>query len=239
MSEAKTVLVTGCTSGIGLGVSHHLHEQGYGLLLVGRNEEKLKTVSAETGNAPYVVCDFEDGDQIRGIFDYCIKTGIKLSGLVHCAGFAFNAPIRSLQEEDMKRQMQIHYYAFADLCRNFYKRSISADGSSIVVMSSFSTYTKRKGSLPYAAAKSAVNTAVSIASKEFLKRSIRVNAILPAYVDTPMNDGLDELLDVFEVQPMGLIPPKAIAELVEFLLSDRAKYITGALIPVSAGMEGI
>ena len=238
MSEAKTVLVTGCTSGIGLAVSHYLHDQGYRLVLVGRNEEKLKKVSSGTGNAPYIVCDLEDGDQIRGIFDYCIKIGMKLSGLIHCAGFTLNSPIRSLRDEDMKRQMQIHYYAFVDLCKNFYRRSISSDGSSIVVMSSFSTYTKRKGSLPYAAAKSAVNTAVSIASKEFLKRSIRVNAILSAYVDTPLIDGLDELLDVSEVQPMGLIPPKAIAELAEFLISDKSKYITGALIPVSAGMEG-
>ena len=237
MSEPKTVLVTGCTSGIGLGVSRYLHEQGYNLLLVGRNEEKLKNVSAEIGGQPYAVCDFEDSAQISGIFDVCISKGIKLSGMVHCAGFALNSPIRSLHEDDMIRQMQVHYYAFVDLCKNFYRRNVSTDGSSIVVMSSIATCTKKKGSLPYAAAKSAVNTAVSVASKEFLKRYIRVNAILPAYVDTPMNDGLEELLDVSEVQPMGLIPPKAIAELTEFLLSDRSKYITGALIPVSAGME--
>lgn len=237
MSE-KTVLVTGCTSGIGLELSHYLYEQGYKLLLVGRNEEKLKKVSEETGGEPYVVCDLEDDSQIPGIFDYCINNGIKISGMVHCAGFGSNVPIRSLQKYDIKSQMQIHYYAFVELCKNFYRRNISIDGSSIVVISSFATYTKRKGSVPYAAAKSAVNTAVSVASKEFLKRSIRVNAILPAYVDTRMSESLDDLIDVSEVQPLGLIHPKAIAELAEFLLSDKSKYITGALIPVSAGMEG-
>lgn len=237
MSESKIVMVTGCTSGIGLGVSRYLHEHGYRLLLVGRNEEKLKNVSEETGGEPYIICNFEDNAQISRIFDISVEKGIKLIGMVHCAGCGSNVPIRSLHEDDVKKQMQIHYYAFLELCKNFYRRNVSMDGASIVVMSSFATLTKKKGSVPYAAAKSAVNTAVSVASKEFLKRFIRVNAILPAYVDTPMNDGLEELLDVCEVQPMGLIPPEAIAELTEFLLSDKSKYITGALIPVSAGME--
>ena len=80
-------------------------------------------------------------------------------------------------------------------------------------------------------------TAVILTS-EFLKRSFRVNAILPAYVDTRMCSGLDNLFDISDVQPLGLIPPKAIAELTEFLLSDKSKYITGALIMVPAGMEG-
>ena len=240
MSEYKTVLITGCTSGIGLEVSHYLHEQGYGLLLVGRNEEKLKNVSEETGNMPYVVCDLEDNFQIGGIFDFCISKGIKLSGMVHCAGYESrsNIPIRLLHNEDAKSQMQIHYFAFLELCKYFYRRNVSIDGSSIVAMSSFATFTKRKGSVAYSAAKAAVNTAVSIASKEFLKRSIRVNAILPAHVETPMYDNIKDVFDISEMQPMGAINIKTIAELIEFLLSDKSKYITGALIPVSAGMEG-
>lgn len=237
MSEPKTILITGCTSGIGLEVSKYLHEQDYGLLLVGRNEEKLKDVSEKTGGQPYAVCDLLDSSQIGGIFDFCVSKGIKLSGMVHCAGFGSIVPIRSLRDEEVKAQMQIHYFAFLELCKNFYRRNVSEDGASVVAMSSFSTFTKRKGSVAYAAAKTAVNTAVSIASKEFLKRSIRVNAILPAHVETPMFDEIKEVFDISDMQPMGLIPSKAIAELVEFLLSDKSKYITGALIPVSAGME--
>lgn len=83
----------------------------------------------------------------------------------------------------------------------------------------------------------AMNTAVSIGSREFLKRNIRVNSIMPAYVDTPMNSELHEYIDIDEAQPMGLIPPRAISETIEFLLSDKSRYITGASIPISAGME--
>lgn len=70
MSEGKVILVTGCTSGIGLEVSRYLYEKGYRLLLAGRNEEKLQKVSAETGSSPYVLCDLEDNAQIKGIFDF-------------------------------------------------------------------------------------------------------------------------------------------------------------------------
>ena len=237
MSEGKMILVTGCTSGVGLGVSRYLYGQAYRLLLVGRNEEKLQKVSAETGSSPYVICDLEDSTQIKGVFDYCQETGIRLSGMVHCAGFGREMPIRVFHEEDMKRQMQIHYYAFLELCKSFYSKKVSEEGSSIVAISSLSSLTKRKGAVMYAAAKGALNTAVSVASKEFLRRSIRVNAVLPAYIDTHMIDDLKELMDINKVQPMGLIPTEAIAETIEFLLSEKSKYITGALIPISAGME--
>ena len=233
----KTVLVTGCTSGIGLEVSKYLHEQGYGILLVGRNEERLKKVSEEIGGQPYVVCNLEESRQIPRIFDYCINNGLKLSGMVHCAGLGADVPIRMIHENDLKSLMQVHYFAFVELCKHFYNRKISEDGASIVAISSISSITKRKGSTPYSASKNALNTAVQVASKEFVKRLIRVNALLPAYVDTHFIDNVGELTDISKVQPMGLIPTAAVAGIVEFLLSDKSKYITGALIPVTAGME--
>lgn len=237
MSDKKIILVTGCTSGMGLETSRYLYEQGYGLFLVGRNEDKLKKVSSEMGNAPYVLCDLEDSGQIPGIFEYCQKAGIRLSGMVHCAGLDKEGAIRTIRQEDIDRLMRVHFNAFVLLCKSFYNRKVSEDGASIVAISSVSTLTRRKGSLSYTAAKCALNAAVSVASKEFLKRFIRVNAIMPAYVDTRMISDLGEMADLNKVQPMGLIPPRAIAETVEFLLSDKSRFITGAFIPVSAGMD--
>lgn len=239
MSETDkgTILVTGCTSGIGLEVSKHLHKSGYGLLLVGRNEEKLNALSGELDGSACFVCDLERSDHIKEIFTYCLSEKIKLSGMVHSAGYAVNTPVRSYKEESMKRQMQIHYYAFMELCRHFYSKRISVDGAGIIALSSLASVSRKKGSALYAASKNALNAAVSVISKEFIKRFIRVNAVLPAYVDTRMNDGLEDLLDIETVQPLGLIKPENVAFLVEFLLSDQSKYITGAFIPISAGME--
>lgn len=235
MSE-KTILVTGSTSGIGLEAACFLQSRGYGILLTGRNEDKLKAVSSKL-SAPYYVCNLDNIDKIEGIFDYCMSQGIFLNGMVHCAGYAMNKPVRQFSASDLQKMVNIHCTAFLVLCRNFYSKKISAEGSSIVALSSYATVTRRKGSVLYAAAKSALDTAVSVTAKEFVKRKIRVNAILPAYVDTRMNDGLEALVNLQERQPLGLIPPADIAYLIEFLLSDRSRFITGAFVPVSAGME--
>ncbi len=237
ISNYKTILITGSTSGIGLESARYLSDLGYRVVLVGRNEEILKNISEELKHAEYIVSDLERTESIKEIFEHLQNEQIILDGLVHSAGYAINVPIRSSNIEHMERQMKIHYYAFVELCKYFYSRKISNDGSSIVAISSLASVTKLKGSILYASSKSALNSAVSIASKEFVKRSIRVNGLMPAYVDTRMNSELSELIDINEKQPMGLIPPKSIAEVVEFLLSKKSQFITGAIIPISAGME--
>lgn len=237
MSDKKYVLITGATSGIGLETARFLSENGYGVVLAGRNEETLKDISKEIDDSLYYVIDFEKTENISGIFDFIKAKGIILDGMVHSAGVGMNVPLRICKIEDMERLMRIHYYAFVELCKCFYKKSISKEGASIIAISSLATKTVLKGSVLYSSSKNALNTAISVASKEFIKRQIRVNGIMPAYVDTRMNNGLDEIIDINERQPWGLIPPRYIAELIEYLLSDKSKYITGALIPVSAGME--
>lgn len=236
-NDDKRILITGCTSGIGLETSKYLHQQGYKLLLAGRNESKLESLSKLLDNEKFVVCDLEKTDSIKDIFEYSQKNSLIFDGFVHCAGYAINMPIKMLKVEEMERQMRVHYFAFLELCKFFSRKEISNNNSSIVALSSLASLTKRKMSTLYSASKSALNVAISVASKEFVKRNIRVNGIMPAYVDTRMNAGLEDLIDIKERQPMGLIPPVEIAYLIEYLLSDKSKYITGALVPVSAGME--
>ena len=96
------------------------------------------------------------------------------------------------------------------------------------------------GHCGYAASKAALDAIVQVMSKEFSRRKIRVNAILPTYVDTPLLRG--DMENTFDLQgrieanqPFGIIDPRYLAYLVEFLISDKAKYITGTLIPVTAG----
>lgn len=237
MSNKKSILITGATSGIGLEAARYLNRIGYNLVLVGRNRDRLDSVCNELGVTHKYLCDLEETDKIEGIFEYCVSNGILLDGLVHAAGYAINMPVRSCKLEHAEKLMRVNYYAFIEMCRCFYSKKVSNEGSSIVALSSLSTVTKKKGSILYASSKTALNTAVEVTAKEYLKRSIRVNALLPAYVDTRMNLGLEELIDIKKEQPMGLIPPEKLAEVIEFLLSDKSKYITGVLLPVSAGME--
>jgi len=85
--------------------------------------------------------------------------------------------------------------------------------------------------------KSALNTVAKVFPKELLKRRFCVNTIMPGYVRTPMIAGLEEVTISFTDQSWGFIEPEGIAYLIESLLSDRSRCITGASIPVSAGMN--
>ncbi len=236
MSE-KTILITGSTSGIGLASAEYLFKSGYKVVLVGRNKEKLQDISRELGNSEYIFSDLEQTARIKMIFEEIRDRNLRLDGMLHAAGYVINAPVRLTTIEHMERQMKVHYYAFLELCKGFFNRKVSNDGASILAISSLASFTLMKGSILYSASKSAINSAVVVASKEFVNRSIRVNGLLPGYVDTRMTSGLDELIDVKKKQPLGIIPPESIAEVVEFFMSEKSRFITGALIPISAGME--
>lgn len=240
MASFKIILVTGSSSGIGLCVSRFLIENGYKLVLVDRNNEKLEELKADYKQAvlkTYSVdlCQFE---QINALFDDLNANQIKLDGLVHCAGVEGSlSPVRLIKHDYLDLLMKLHYEAFVEMGRLFYKKNASNDGASMIAMSSLASIMCTPNSIDYSASKAALNAAIKVMSKEFLKRNIRVNGIMPANVNTPMCKNLDSFTDIKAIQALGFIEPIDIAYLIEFLLSDKSKYITGALIPVSAGMN--
>ncbi|MGP1470657.1 MAG: SDR family NAD(P)-dependent oxidoreductase [Schwartzia sp. (in: firmicutes)] len=233
----KWILLTGASSGIGRVTAKYMDEQGYNLLLVARSKEKLEALAAELTHPalvfPFDLCALKD---IGMIFEQCKVQGIKLDGLVHCAGIGDVTAVRANVIEDMEKTMTTNYFSFVEMGKYFSLRKYSNDGASIVAISSISPLTCYPGACNYAASKGAVNTAVRIMSKEFMKRKIRVNAVLPGYVNTPMGPEENDPAYIAQ-QPLGIIQAPYVAYMVEFLLSDKAKYITGTLIPISGGMS--
>lgn len=234
----KFILVTGASSGIGEATVKRLDSLGSRIIMTARNQEKMDQLSKELNQESLVIpFDFEEEDDVKEIFLQCNKKGIKLDGMVHCAGIGGFCPIKVNDRELTERLMKINYYIFLSLCHYFSKKKFSNENSSIVTMSSISVKSMEKATIPYAAAKTAVETVVRIASKELLPQKIRVNAVQPAYVKTPMVGEIEREEDFLQRQPLGIIEPEAVAELIAFLLSDDAKYITGAMIPMSAGYD--
>ena len=235
----KRVCITGGTSGIGLETVKLLSSMDYEIVLLGRNTEKLEKVRSE-----YPACvraytlDISNLDEIGPVFLDLEKNGLTLDGLVHCAGVEGElTPVRKIDYHKLEDVMRIHFLSFVEMGKWFYRRKLSNEGSSIVGMSSLAAMKCQRNVLDYASSKQALNVAAKVMAKEFMKRRIRVNTIMPAYVDTPMSANSEGILDLDSVQPMGMIKPVQIAYLIEFLLSDKSEYITGAAIPVSAGME--
>lgn len=239
----KTILITGATSGIGEAIAKQFAAEGARIVAVGRNTEKLAKLQQEYPDHIFPFrYDFMDLENIVDIFNFCRNNDLKLDGLVHSAGVVFDSAIRANMIEQMEQVMKVNYFAFMELGKFFSMKKYSNDGSSIVAISSISALLNPKGLSQYAPSKAALNSLVKVMSKEFWRRKIRVNAILPGNVDTAMFRRTEEEIENYKEdsearQPLGIIEPGHIGYLAEFLLSDNAKYMTGELIVMSGGLE--
>lgn len=237
--QGKNILITGASSGIGRETASYLASRGANVVLVARNGERLQNVAEEIGPKAFSYpCDLQDAGAIKGIFEYCRELGVLLDGMVHSAGIAKPIPVRTATPESVEETMRINCFSFLELGKQFYNRKYSQKGASIVAISSMAAVRPVMGQAAYASSKAALNSMVEVMAQEFLKRRIRVNSIMPSYVATPMvngdvgygmNTGIDSM-------PLGVIDPKQIAYLVEFLLSDRSLHITGTAIPITSGV---
>lgn len=238
----KYFLLTGATSGIGERTAYLLAEEGCYLVLVGRNSQKLAEMKEKMGS--HVLCmefDLQKPDQIQDIFDFCKNNAIKLDGFVYCAGIAKNNIVRANDWKEFEEVMRINCMSFVEMGKYFSLKKYSNDGASIVVISSLASLLNDSGMIQYSASKSALNSAVKTMAKEFLKRKIRVNAILPANVNTNFFlDGEAYIENFMENaiarQPLGIIDIDQVSYLIEFLLSDNSKFMTGELLTMSGGM---
>ncbi len=239
----RVVLITGATSGIGETITLQFAKIGTKIIAVARNSRKLEAMQREYPDCIYPFeYDFMNLDNIEDIFVFCKENGLKLDGLIHCAGIAINSVIKANNVEDMEKTMRINCFALFELGKYFSMKKYSNDGASLVAISSIVSLNNDKGLSQYAASKAAVNSVVKTMSKEFMRRKLRVNAILPANVRTPMfMAGVNQIENYMETaearQPLGFIDPEQIAYMAEFLLSDNSKYMTGELVVISGGME--
>lgn len=241
--SGKTILVTGATSGIGRAVAERFAAEGVKLVAIGRNRDQLAELKQKFPGRVYsYVYNLLDLDHVEEIFSFCKENSLKLDGLVHCAGVAFNSVIRTNNIEEMEETMRINCFAFMELGKYFSMKKYSNDGSSLIAISSVEALKNEKGLSQYAASKAALNSVIKTMSKEFMRRKIRVNAILPANVKTPMMmNTAQQIENYMEMavarQPLGMIEPEYIGYMAEYLLSDLARFMTGELVVMSGGLE--
>ena len=244
-------LITGATSGIGEACARRLAGENNVLILIGRNKEKLQHLQQELPGEILPVCyDLTDLSNIKNIYADCNKKKIKLDGLIYSAGMDGTWPIKVNSIEQMQKMMSVNCFAFVELAKFFYSKRYSNDGAAIVAVSSIASLTSEVGMVSYSASKAALNSVVKTMSKEFVRRKIRVNAILPGGVSTPMAEQKGALLATLDCstdntlvsstvennpQPLGMLPREYVADQVAYLLSENARYMTGECMVISGG----
>lgn len=244
----KYYIITGGSRGIGKQVAYSMAEAGYNIVLIARNEETLKEVCADikskySVDVLYKVCDLSKTETIEKVFDECVEMVPNnfIHGIVYSSGQTSITPLKVLDSDTVKDIYSVNVFGFIELSRCYSMQNFNnKENCNIIVISSVAAKEKEKGKLAYASSKAAVDTAMVVMSKELVRYKIRVNAVRPAFVQTDMSSdtiGLRQAVSKTEInQPLGMIIPEDIADSVLFLLSDKAKMITGSVIEVNGGM---
>ena len=236
----ENFVVTGASSGMGRQVALELAQSGAKVLAIARREEKLHELQASFKDnifiAPLDVC--HSGKMECAIQEFVTTNG-KLHGGVHAAGINNFTPLKAYDKDLAHNIMDTSFWAGVELIRLITKVKYAHQGTSTVLFSSVCAISSEKGMFTYAAAKAAINGCVGSLAKEICHKGHRVNSIMPGWVeDSVMTSSLDGLIDqnFFKKNHLlGLAKPNDITGMVLFLLSDRAKWITGTSIAVDGG----
>lgn len=238
----KNYLITGATSGIGKALVTSLLERGYNILGIGRDESKVEDLIEQYGlSFTFLSLDLSiDLDKDSAISEYIAKFG-KLNGMVYCAGKEETLPMTLYSEEKLNNIFDINFFAPFQLLRTLSKKKASVDQSSFVFVSSVMGELGQPGKTGYCSSKAAILGLVRSAALELAPRQIRVNAISPGVVETPMTEKLFEQVgeegrsSILKMHPLGFGKTEDIVPLIEFLLSDNSRWITGQNIKIDGG----
>lgn len=247
----KAIIVTGAASGMGLACVRGAIAAGARVLLVDRDAALLDAAGAETGGEIQVF-DVTDVERAPHIVERCQTAFGRVDGLVNAAGITQTAGLLDITPADFDRVMGVNLRGSFFLLQAA-ARTLAAQGAgSIVNFASTAARAGRPFSSHYAASKAAVVNLTRSAAAALAPDGVRVNAVLPGLVETPMaaairdertrvlgTDAATVLADWTRLIPMGRLgTPEEIAPLVTFLLSDAASYLTGEAIGVNGGADG-
>jgi len=232
-SSENRILVTGASSGIGERVALLLNELGATVIAVARNTERLENMRQHAKDPSRIYNEvFELSADINALpqFIKSLKDKYgKLRGMALCAGVSQVLPLRALEYGDIKKLFDINYFSPIMMMKAFCdKRVHDGVGSAIVAISSIASVVQAAGMTSYAGSKAALAASMTSIAKEVAAIGVRINCVSPAMVNTPMAKGTEDLTDVnAHHYPFGFAEPDDIANMIAFLLSDKAKWISG------------
>ena len=235
----KKILVTGASSGIGRQIAIQLSELGASVVLIARDEVRLKetlSMMKESTKHKIFIYDLQNVDGIEELISKCVGfDGIKFDGCVHAAGIASIYPFKMLNYETNEKIFKVNTSSALEIVRHLSKKMNSNDGASVVFFSSILTKIFSKGQIPYIISKASLDAIAKPLSLELSKRKIRINTIIVGGVLTKMvkdtqvfRDLKDHEKDPYTTSDIcRALEPCEVSSMAIFLLSDAARYIVG------------
>jgi NAD(P)-dependent dehydrogenase (short-subunit alcohol dehydrogenase family) len=236
--DGKVAVVTGASSGIGLACAQAMSEAGAKVVLVGRDRDRLEECAARCGEHHVVAIDLAADEAPARIVEETVTAFGRINSLLHMAGIFWPKPLGEAPLEDFDMQWRVNVRAPYALTKAALPHLHRDD--SIVFVSSIAGQVAFPNSAAYCATKGAIEQLTKALAVELAPQGIRVNAIAPGNIRTPMNEELlkskayeQMYLDGTPYGRVGVV--EDIAPLAVFLASDAARYIHGESILVDGG----
>lgn len=236
----RVVLISGGTSGIGLSAARILSENGYRTVLLGRDEARGKAAEDIVKGSVFIPCDVTKTGEVEKAVAAAAGLG-KITGLVISAGIYGEMLLENTTDGEIENYFSVNVYGAMKLARAVIPHMRGAKGSIVTVASDAAIQGNVQCSL-YGATKGALVGFTRSLALELAVEGIRANVVCPGDVDTPL---LDRQIKTYggsreemgEWYPLGRIGrAEEIGEVIAFLISEKASFMTGAVVPVDGGL---
>ncbi len=240
----RNVIVTGGSRGLGLGIGRKLSSAGYRVIAVARkSNEELSAAMGEAekanpGSLRFVSCDLSDLERLPALVKDVRKELGPIYGLVNNAGISFEGALALMPTAQIEQLVRVNTLSPMVLTKHVVRAMMADGGGRIVNMASIIASTGYSGLSVYGATKASLVGFTKSLAREVGRMGVNVNAVAPGMVATDLTHGMtDEVRERIERRSAlhRLADVEDIANAVEFLLSDKAKNITGTVLTVDAG----
>jgi 3-oxoacyl-[acyl-carrier protein] reductase len=237
----KRALVTGGGGTLGSAICGRLARDGLHVIVHAHTrpasaEAVVAEIRAAGGSAEALVCDVTDIPGTAEALQPVLAAGVP-QVLVHSAGTHEDVPMAGMSESQWREVVDVSLHGFYAVTRPLLLPMMATRWGRIIAISSVSGVMGNRGQVNYAAAKAGLNGAVRALSLEAASRGITVNAIAPGIIDSPWVAAALDARRIAELVPMKRAgKPAEVADLVGFIASEQAAYITGQTLSINGGM---
>lgn len=239
----KVAVITGGTSGLGFEIMKNLMDQGYKVYSISRDLEKINSIKQEFQNVNFICGDVSNIADVKKLADTIKQKENRIDVLINNAGIIYAGGVECLSFEDWNKMFSVNVFAIFSCVKILLPLLKQGNESSIVNISSISS--KITGSsIAYSSCKAAVDMMTKSMTKELAAYKIRVNSVNPGIINTgfQVNNQLIEpddypefLENLSSTYPLGIGKASDVVSLINFLISDKASWITGCNYVIDGG----
>lgn len=235
--ESKKILITGASRGIGRDIALNSKEKGYKVLGTSTTNEGVS--SLKENGIHGLQLDLNDKKSVESFNGLLTQEHSDITVLVNNAGITRDNIVLRMSEEEWTDVLNVNLHGAFKVTKTVLKFMLKKRWGRILNITSTSASTGNRGQANYAAAKAGIEAFSKSLAKEVGSRGITVNAIAPGYIQTDMTEVIsenvkEEILSQIPLSRFG--KPEEISQLVDFLISDEASYITGQTIHINGGL---